>query len=195
MVELTEEHPDDVGVVASLFLNHVRIQTGEAVFIAAGVLHSYVRGLGVELMATSDNGLRAGLTPKHVVVQEVLRTASYVAGVPQPLVSEVLGDVSIYDLRSQILVVGLHTPCSRRRCHAVRCSGATQGSSDHRQLWRTDGVETSAPSSWSSSLGRQHSSQTRTALSTSSRMRRSRWPITGSERLALSSHRLLPLSG
>jgi len=96
VVELTEEHPDDVGVVASLFLNHVRIQAGEAVFIAAGVLHSYVRGLGVELMATSDNVLRAGLTPKHVAVQEVLRSVSYVAGVPQPLVPEVVGDVSVY---------------------------------------------------------------------------------------------------
>ena len=112
MVELTEEHPDDVGVVASLFLNHVRIQAGEAVFIAAGVLHSYVRGLGVELMATSDNVLRAGLTPKHVAVQEVLRCVSYVAGVPQPLVPEVVGDVSIYDPPVPDFSLWVYTPCA-----------------------------------------------------------------------------------
>ena len=96
LCELAEHYPNDTGTVASLLLDYLRIQPGEAVFIGAGMLHSYVRGLGVELMATSDNVLRAGLTSKHVDVNEVLRLVSFVPGAPQLLHPTHVGDTSSY---------------------------------------------------------------------------------------------------
>jgi mannose-6-phosphate isomerase len=65
-------HPGDTGVVASLLLNYVRLEAGEAVALRAGLLHSYLRGTGIELMASSDNVLRGGLTSKHVDCAELV---------------------------------------------------------------------------------------------------------------------------
>jgi len=70
---LYARYPGDVGVVVALLLNCVRLAPGEAVYLDAGNLHSYLGGTGVEVMATSDNVLRGGLTPKHVDVPELLR--------------------------------------------------------------------------------------------------------------------------
>ncbi|HEY2165590.1 MAG TPA: mannose-6-phosphate isomerase, class I [Jatrophihabitantaceae bacterium] len=71
--------PGDVGVVLSLLLNHVRLEPGEAIFLGAGNVHCYLDGLGVEVMANSDNVLRCGLTPKHVDVAEVLAVTDFTA--------------------------------------------------------------------------------------------------------------------
>jgi mannose-6-phosphate isomerase len=64
-------YPEDPAVLAPLYLNLVTLQPGEAINIPAGILHSYVHGFGVELMANSDNVLRGGLTPKHVDLAEL----------------------------------------------------------------------------------------------------------------------------
>jgi mannose-6-phosphate isomerase len=82
VVLLAETHPGDPGVVTSLLLNPVTLQPGEAMFIPAGGVHAYLHGLGIEIMASSDNVLRAGLTPKHVDVAELLRNVDYVAAPP-----------------------------------------------------------------------------------------------------------------
>ena len=75
---LAAEHfPGDVGVVIALLLNAIRLEAGEAIYLPAGNVHAYVRGIGVEIMANSDNVLRCGLTPKHVDVEEVLRIADF----------------------------------------------------------------------------------------------------------------------
>ncbi len=66
-------HPDDVGVVSALMLNLVHLAPGEAIYLPAGNLHAYLSGVGIEIMANSDNVLRGGLTPKHVDVDELLR--------------------------------------------------------------------------------------------------------------------------
>jgi mannose-6-phosphate isomerase len=66
VVEVAEHHPDDVGVVISLLLNRMTLQPGEAAFLETGVIHAHLRGLCLEVMATSDNVLRAGLTDKHI---------------------------------------------------------------------------------------------------------------------------------
>ncbi|WP_232676587.1 mannose-6-phosphate isomerase, class I [Nocardioides sp. R-C-SC26] len=65
-VEIAEYHPDDVGVVISLMLNRMTLQPGEAAYLGAGIIHAHLRGLCLEVMASSDNVLRAGLTAKHV---------------------------------------------------------------------------------------------------------------------------------
>lgn len=69
---LAEAYPGDPGVVISLLLNRVRLVRGEALYLAAGNVHAYLDGLGIELMAASDNVLRGGLTPKHIDVTELL---------------------------------------------------------------------------------------------------------------------------
>jgi mannose-6-phosphate isomerase len=72
MGELGTAFPTDPGIAISLMLNVVSLQPGEALFLPAGNIHAYIEGLGVELMAASDNVLRGGLTPKHVDVAELL---------------------------------------------------------------------------------------------------------------------------
>jgi mannose-6-phosphate isomerase len=72
VLKLYQAYPDDIGVLAPLFLNLVCLEPGQAKFLPSGQLHSYLDGTGIELMANSDNVLRGGLTPKHVDVSELL---------------------------------------------------------------------------------------------------------------------------
>lgn len=80
IVGVAEQHPDDIGLVVLLLMHHRVLQPGEYVDVAAGVLHSYVRGLGIEVLANSDNVVRAGLTGKEVNVAELLRIVDPAAG-------------------------------------------------------------------------------------------------------------------
>jgi mannose-6-phosphate isomerase len=70
---IAEQHPGDPGVVTALLLNLVRLEPGEALFLPGRTLHAYLEGMGVEVMASSDNVIRGGLTTKHVDVPELLR--------------------------------------------------------------------------------------------------------------------------
>ncbi|HLY34256.1 MAG TPA: mannose-6-phosphate isomerase, class I [Jatrophihabitantaceae bacterium] len=74
---LQHDFPDDIGIALSLLLNYVHLAPGEAIFLAAGNVHCYLRGTAVEIMANSDNVLRCALTPKYVDVDEVLATADF----------------------------------------------------------------------------------------------------------------------
>jgi mannose-6-phosphate isomerase len=80
--ELARTHPDDPLALAPLLLNLVPVAPGEAVHLPAGNLHAYLRGAGVEIMASSDNVLRGGLTPKHVDVDELLAILRFEPGLP-----------------------------------------------------------------------------------------------------------------
>lgn len=91
VVLLHREHPGDPGVVASLLLNPVTLNPGEALFVPAGGVHAYLSGMAVEVMASSDNVLRAGLTSKHIDVPEMLACVDYVAAPPIRLAPEHLG--------------------------------------------------------------------------------------------------------
>jgi mannose-6-phosphate isomerase len=82
VVRMSAHHPADLGLVASLLMRHRVLEPGSALFVPAGALHSYVRGVGVELMASSDNVLRAGLTSKEVSVTELLRITDPAVRVP-----------------------------------------------------------------------------------------------------------------
>jgi mannose-6-phosphate isomerase len=70
---LDRAYPGDMGVLSPLIFNLVTLEPGEGIYIRAGEPHAYLKGVGMELMANSDNVLRGGLTPKHVDVQELLR--------------------------------------------------------------------------------------------------------------------------
>lgn len=77
VVDLGKRYPGDVGAVVSLLLNHVWLRPGDGLYMPAGNLHLYLRGVGVEVMAASDNVLRGGLTPKRVDVPELLRVLRF----------------------------------------------------------------------------------------------------------------------
>lgn len=89
---IARHYPGDPGVIAAMLLNHVQLQPGEAMFLGAGVPHAYLDGLGVEIMANSDNVLRCGLTPKHVDVPELLRVVRFEATDPGVLRPEASAD-------------------------------------------------------------------------------------------------------
>ncbi|MEU5842831.1 mannose-6-phosphate isomerase, class I [Rhodococcus sp. NPDC047139] len=82
-LQLADFYPGDAGVLASLLLNRITLKPGEGLYLDAGNLHAYLHGMGVEIMANSDNVLRGGLTPKHVDVPELLRVLDFdAASVP-----------------------------------------------------------------------------------------------------------------
>ena len=83
MKELAAQYPADAGVLSPLYLNLFTLEPGQAVFVPAGILHSYIRGFGVELMANSDNVLRAGLTPKHTDISEMMNILEFKPFMPQ----------------------------------------------------------------------------------------------------------------
>ena len=83
VAELARAYPGDVGSLAPLLLHAVSLEPGEALFLAAGEPHCYLEGVGVELMANSDNVLRGGLTSKHVDVDELLRVLTFASDAPR----------------------------------------------------------------------------------------------------------------
>ena len=94
---LAGDHQGDLGIVASLLLRHAVLRPGEAVFLPAGGLHAYLHGAGVELLANSDNVVRAGLTAKHVDVPELLKLTDPAVDVPVIEPRPLGGGVSVYD--------------------------------------------------------------------------------------------------
>lgn len=76
-LELLDKHPDDAGAMVALMLNRVELAPGEAIFLPAGNLHSYLSGLGLEVMAASDNVIRGGLTTKHIDQVELIKITDF----------------------------------------------------------------------------------------------------------------------
>ena len=92
LCRLHDQYPGDIGVLAPALLNLVHLRPGQAMFIPAGRLHSYLQGVGMELMASSDNVLRGGLTNKHIDISELLSILRFEAAdvaiiKPQPICS------------------------------------------------------------------------------------------------------------
>jgi mannose-6-phosphate isomerase len=85
---LAADYPRDPGVLVALLLNHAVLAAGEALFVAAGVPHCYLDGFGAEVMASSDNVLRAGLTSKRVNVPELLEVLDFTPAPPRVLRAE-----------------------------------------------------------------------------------------------------------
>ncbi len=67
------DYPGDIGLIVLLTMRHRILDPGSYAFVPAGVLHVYLRGAAVEVLANSDNVVRAGLTPKKIDVRELLR--------------------------------------------------------------------------------------------------------------------------
>ncbi len=81
-------YPSDIGILAPLMFNTIELQPGEAMFLYAETPHAYVSGTALEIMANSDNVLRAGLTPKHIDVLELIDNTKFEPIAPQNLLME-----------------------------------------------------------------------------------------------------------
>ena len=88
VVELNGQYPGDPGVLIALLLNRVSLRPGEALYLPAGNIHAYLRGLAIEVMASSDNVLRGGLTPKYMDTAALLATVVFEPVTPPTLVPE-----------------------------------------------------------------------------------------------------------
>ncbi|CAI5446653.1 unnamed protein product [Caenorhabditis angaria] len=77
IVYLASLYPGDVGVFAPIFLNHFKLQPGEATFLEPNMPHAYLKGDCVECMSCSDNTIRAGLTPKYIDVESLVEMLNY----------------------------------------------------------------------------------------------------------------------
>ncbi len=74
---LYDQYPEDIGILSPALLNLIELEPGQALFLPAGELHAYLDGVGIELMANSDNVLRGGLTPKHIDVEELMDVLNF----------------------------------------------------------------------------------------------------------------------
>lgn len=109
VLELGERYPGDAGVLAALLLNRISLGPGEGIYLPAGNLHAYLHGVGVEVMANSDNVLRGGLTPKHVDVPELLRVLDFTPTPEAQLHPETVtdGTETIYQTPAQEFAVSV----------------------------------------------------------------------------------------
>ncbi|XP_044469079.1 mannose-6-phosphate isomerase 1-like [Mangifera indica] len=85
VLRLEKQYPGDIGVISAFFFNYVKLNPGEALYLGANEPHAYISGECVECMATSDNVVRAGLTPKHRDIQTLCAMLSYKLGFPEIL--------------------------------------------------------------------------------------------------------------
>ncbi|MFM2587533.1 mannose-6-phosphate isomerase, class I [Vibrio sp. TBV020] len=85
VAEFNKHYPGDIGLLSPLFLNTIELAPGEAMFLHAETPHAYVQGTALEIMANSDNVLRAGLTPKHIDVDELIDNTLFVSTHPEQI--------------------------------------------------------------------------------------------------------------
>lgn len=129
VLELGERYPGDSGVLAALLLNRISLAPGEAIYLPAGNLHTYLRGFAVEVMANSDNVLRGGLTPKHVDVPELLRVLDFAPTSEEhlrpPVHREGLG--LVYDTPAEEFAVSVLALDGENLGHEVDASSRHEG--------------------------------------------------------------------
>jgi mannose-6-phosphate isomerase len=86
--EFASQYPGDPAILTPLYLNLITLKPGEAIYVPPGILHSYSKGFGVELMAASDNVLRSGLTPKYIDIPQLMRIVDYKPYMPEIITSD-----------------------------------------------------------------------------------------------------------
>lgn len=108
--EFRQYYNDDIGLFSPLLLNTIELQPGEAMFLFAETPHAYVQGTGLEIMANSDNVLRAGLTPKYIDVPELISntrfqsiTPSDIKLKPEPIEQGVHFPIPVEDFGFEVL--------------------------------------------------------------------------------------------
>lgn len=94
-IELNKQYPDDIGIISPILLNIIVLQPFEALYLEAGVLHSYLHGAGMEIMANSDNVLRGGLTPKHIDTDELVNVLDFLPRNIQPITAQEMSQTEL----------------------------------------------------------------------------------------------------
>jgi mannose-6-phosphate isomerase len=87
-VSFCKDDQVDRGIFSVYFFNLLHLKKGEGIFQPAGMPHAYLEGQNVEVMANSDNVLRAGLTDKHIDVSELMKHVVFEPTRPHILKSE-----------------------------------------------------------------------------------------------------------
>jgi mannose-6-phosphate isomerase len=117
LASLARLHGSDPALRIAPLLNHVVLQEGEALLLPAGNLHAYLHGFGLEVMKSSDNVIRAGFTPKHIDVAELMRV---VDTSPLPMPVTTAHPDGTYPSPSSAFSVGtISTVDDRIDCHRV----------------------------------------------------------------------------
>ncbi|KDP32959.1 hypothetical protein JCGZ_12990 [Jatropha curcas] len=117
VLQLEKQYPADVGVISAFFFNYVKLNPGEALYLGANEPHAYLYGECIECMATSDNVVRAGLTPKHRDIQTLCSMLTYKQGYPEilkgfplsPYITRYLPPFDEFEVDSCILPRGAST--------------------------------------------------------------------------------------
>lgn len=123
-------YPGDVGVVVALLLNWIELAPFEGLYLPAGNLHAYLDGAGVEIMASSDNVLRGGLTKKAVNVPELLRVLRFQELEVAPLVPVAEADERVYLTPAEefrLSFVNVKAPLSLTRSNGPELLLVTEG--------------------------------------------------------------------
>ena len=98
---LASLYPNSGGLVVALLMNHVVLQPGDAVFLEPGNVHSYLSGMAVEVMPSSDNVIRAAFTTKHIDIDAFLATANFNSEAPLSVTPPTaFGNTAIYKIPS-----------------------------------------------------------------------------------------------
>ncbi len=126
-----ERHPEDRGLLVAVCMQHVRLTPGQSLHTPAGQLHAYLSGTAIEVMSSSDNVLRAGLTGKHVDVAELLAVLAEEQAEPEvvePAADELGRRVyPLWDERLSLtayeLVPGRAVPVELRGTTVLLCAG------------------------------------------------------------------------
>ncbi|MFT3888852.1 MAG: mannose-6-phosphate isomerase, class I [Arachnia sp.] len=113
-VELDEHFPGDPGIIAALLMNHFTLEPGQAVALEAGVMHAYLRGTAVEVMANSDNVIRGGLTTKHIDVDGLLQVVAFQPLDPRVLIAEGADGTYVYPTSFPEFELWLVSPIDER---------------------------------------------------------------------------------
>ena len=125
-------YPADPALRIAPLLNHVTLQPGQALSLPAGNLHAYLHGFGLEVMNSSDNVIRAGLTPKHVNVEELLRIVD-----TRPLENPIIhiGDDGVFPSPSPAFTVATATTAARySHHHRIAFGKISDSTSPHKEM-------------------------------------------------------------
>jgi phosphomannomutase len=123
----------DKGIISMYLLNLLELKPGQGTYQPAGTLHAYLEGADVELMASSDNVLRGGLTPKHVDVPELLATLSFNDGRPPILEGRAASETGreyetpAEEFALERIEIAPGTPYSGGRDHSADCLIVIEG--------------------------------------------------------------------
>ena len=147
MIKLHQEYPSDIGVLSPLFLNLICMSSGQAMFLPAGELHAYLDGVGIELMANSDNVLRGGLTPKHVDVKELMAVLTFGERSVKVIETEEQSETErVYPTRAEEFVLSVitlgrglsHTSDENRSVEILLC---TDGEATINEYGKNDAIK------------------------------------------------------